>query len=275
MSAEIRCVDHPVIAVSDLGAAYHAYRRLGFTIPPPGRHLEWGTGNWCIMFPDDYLELRGITDPTRYTHDLDTRLATYGEGLMGVAFAPQVSAARSQAAGAKAGIAIKSPHNLTRRFSLPEGEAFPSFQIASVDPAALSVLENVVICEHRSPEIIRRPEWLSHPNGAIGVGKLCGVAADLGRVAGDFGRFFGADLLDTGDTHVHVRPPSGAAIEIALDRAALRPQLTGLEVEVAALAQTATILAANQIPFERQSGVIEVGPDWTCGVALRLRQAGG
>ena len=77
-------IDHPVIAIRDMAAAHAAYARLGFTIPPRGSHLEWGTGNWCILFPDDYLELRGIIDPQKYTHHLDSFLKTR-EGLMGVA----------------------------------------------------------------------------------------------------------------------------------------------------------------------------------------------
>ena len=41
-------IDHPVIAVGDMTEARVRYQRLGFTIPPRGRHLEWGTGNWCL-----------------------------------------------------------------------------------------------------------------------------------------------------------------------------------------------------------------------------------
>jgi hypothetical protein len=61
----IGSLDHPVIAAGDLDAARVSYERLGFTVPPRGSHVEWGTGNLCIMFPDDYLEIRGIVDATR------------------------------------------------------------------------------------------------------------------------------------------------------------------------------------------------------------------
>ena len=75
MPVAIRGIDHPVIAVRDMEKARERYRRLGFTIPPRGSHIQWGTGNWCMMFPEDYLELRGIVDPVRYTHNLDAFLA--------------------------------------------------------------------------------------------------------------------------------------------------------------------------------------------------------
>ena len=82
MSNRILGIDHPVIGVAGMAAARTTYERLGFAIPPRGSHIEWGTGNWCIMFGDDYLELRGILDPDKYTHGLDEFLAA-GEGLMG------------------------------------------------------------------------------------------------------------------------------------------------------------------------------------------------
>ena len=82
----IGLIDHPVIAARDLDAARVQFERLGFTVPPRGSHVEWGTGNLCIMFPDDYLEIRGIIDASRFTMHLDEHLDAFGEGLMGVAF---------------------------------------------------------------------------------------------------------------------------------------------------------------------------------------------
>ena len=82
----IALIDHPVIAARDLDAARVQFERLGFTVPPRGSYVEWGTGNLCIMFPDDYLEIRGIIDASRFTMHLDEHLDAYGEGLMGVAF---------------------------------------------------------------------------------------------------------------------------------------------------------------------------------------------
>ena len=82
----LETIDHPVIASRDLDATRAQFERLGFTVPPRGSHIEWGTGNLCIMFPDDYLEVRGIIDPERFTMHLDTHLEEHDEGLMGVAF---------------------------------------------------------------------------------------------------------------------------------------------------------------------------------------------
>ncbi len=70
----IESIDHPVIAAQNLDADRVTFERLGFTVPPRGSHVERGTGNPCIMFPDDYLVIRGIIDASRLTMHLDAHL---------------------------------------------------------------------------------------------------------------------------------------------------------------------------------------------------------
>ena len=157
-------IDHPVIAIRDMAAAHAAYARLGFTIPPRGSHLEWGTGNWCILFPDDYLELRGIIDPQKYTHHLDSFLKMR-EGLMGVALSTNDAVASHDA------LVVRKLHpqpvrQLTRNFELPEGAVQPRFALCFQDVAETPGLMAVVICQHLTPELLRRPEWLRHQNGS-------------------------------------------------------------------------------------------------------------
>ena len=41
----IENIDHPVIASRDLDVTRTQFVRLGFTVPPRGSHIEWGTGN--------------------------------------------------------------------------------------------------------------------------------------------------------------------------------------------------------------------------------------
>src|SRR3546814_12037119 len=66
----LRGVDHVLVGVRNLEAARDTYRRLGFTVSPRGRHLGWGTANYCIMFPGASIELLGILDPTPFPNNL-------------------------------------------------------------------------------------------------------------------------------------------------------------------------------------------------------------
>src|SRR5258707_6639147 len=58
----LSAIDHVLIAVADLDRARLAWERLGFTLTPRGRHLQQGTGNYCVMFARDYIELLGVVD---------------------------------------------------------------------------------------------------------------------------------------------------------------------------------------------------------------------
>ncbi len=60
--------DHAIVGVGDLEAARLSWQRLGFTTCPRGKHIGWGTANYCIMFADDYLELLGIVDASQFTN---------------------------------------------------------------------------------------------------------------------------------------------------------------------------------------------------------------
>ena len=116
----IESVDHPVVAVNDPAAARTTFEALGFTVPSRGSHVEWGTGNLCIMFPDDYLEIRGIIDSDRFVMHLDEHLEKFGEGLMGVAFRTD-DVRNSYAELKKHGVDTPAPGRLTRNFELAEG----------------------------------------------------------------------------------------------------------------------------------------------------------
>jgi catechol 2,3-dioxygenase-like lactoylglutathione lyase family enzyme len=77
-------IDHVIVGVRDLEEARASYDRLGFRTTPRGRHVGWGTANYCIMFPNDYVELLGIVDPSKFTNDLD-RFLEDRQGLMALA----------------------------------------------------------------------------------------------------------------------------------------------------------------------------------------------
>lgn len=156
-------IDHTLVGVRDLEAARDAWQRLGFAVTPRGRHIGWGTGNYCIMLASGYIELLGIVDASQFTNNLDFFLKTR-EGLMGLAFATDDAAACAESLR-KSGIAAEGPKQLKRLLELPEGTVVPEF--ALVHPAADAVPGlKAFVCQHLTPELIRRPDWLAHPNGA-------------------------------------------------------------------------------------------------------------
>ena len=117
MDHQLNGIDHVIIGVRDLEAARAQYARLGFNSTPRGRHVGWGTANYCIMFEHDYLELLGIVDPAQFTNQLD-RFLEQREGILGMALASR-DADATQRAWTQAGLQPEEAKALGR---LLEGE---------------------------------------------------------------------------------------------------------------------------------------------------------
>ena len=285
MKHAITGIDHPVIAVRDMAGARRAYERLGFTIPPQGSHQEWGTGNWCIMFEHDYLELRGVVRPERYTHGLDTFLEER-EGLIGVAFAT-VDANETYRLLKDSGLHPSEPRSLTRNFELPEGVVEPRFNLCFWDPEEPPGLMSALVCQHFTPELIRRPDWLVHANGIRRVLSVTAVVEDVGSVLAAYGRVFGEESVRRGDAGATVDVGGGHRVELtepaglgaAFPEARFRPEpalpyLAAVTLAVDEPDRTAGYLDSRGVRATRgNEGAVIVAPEDACGVILSFRAA--
>jgi catechol 2,3-dioxygenase-like lactoylglutathione lyase family enzyme len=260
-------IDHPVIASRDLDATRTQFERLGFTVPPRGSHIEWGTGNLCIMFPDDYIEVRGIIDPERFTMHLDTHLEEHGEGLMGVAFGTtDVKASYADAQGH--GINTGELRQLRRNFEHPEGWTQPSFELFSPDPDDIEGLMHVVVIQHLTPELIRRPEFLEHANGCVGIVEMSGTITNVESCAAKMRRLLGEDAVMESDDGVVLTVPSGQSI--CLDKSD-SPGLFAITFQVKDINSVAALFDANGVSFSSAGpGLIAVAPEFACGTTLKL-----
>ena len=276
-------VDHVLVGVADLERARAGWLRLGFTITPRGRHVGWGTANYCIMFPRDYVELLGILDPTQFSNDLDKFLAKR-EGLLGLAFATgdaEAAAKRLKAAG----IAAEAPRELTRLLEMPDGDQSPEFRLVHL-PAAATPGIPTFVCQHLTPALVWQGGWAQHPNGATGLASLTTVVEDPAAVAIPYGELFGFDRVRVRDGFVTVE--TGTCLLHFTDAAHLprlhpgltrypehaAPWLAAMRVTVADPASTARYLAQVRLPFyHAESGAMTVAPSETNGVILEFAQS--
>jgi catechol 2,3-dioxygenase-like lactoylglutathione lyase family enzyme len=185
-------IDHALVGVADLDGARDAYTRLGFTTTPRGRHIGWGTGNYTIMFEDDYIELLGVIDPSQYIHGLDSFLAT-GEGLLNVALASD-DAEASYRWLQHAGIELSPPESLQRLLETEDGDSTLRFSNLHLPPDVTPGLKTFA-CQHLTRDMVWRPEWLSHPNGAKGISSVTVVMESLDGVKGAYARLFGEEAV--------------------------------------------------------------------------------
>jgi catechol 2,3-dioxygenase-like lactoylglutathione lyase family enzyme len=262
MGNGITGIDHTLIGVRDLEAAQIVWNRLGFATSARGKHLGWGTANYCIMFADDYIELLGIVDPDQFTNDLDKFLEKR-EGLMGLAFATRSGDATAAALAAR-GLHPAAPRDLARQLELPEGTVLPRFKLVFLPPEETPALSSFV-CQHLTPELLRRPEWLDHPNGATGLAGVTVIVDDPAALVEPYERLFGPARVNTTDEVVTVLAGRHRLVFCTEDDfAAMTPELdlpdaappfmAMMSIRVRDLQQVADCLASWQVDHEEPAG---------------------
>jgi len=152
-SCGITGIDHTLVGVRDLETARATWTRLGFTVTPRGRHIGWGTGNYCVMLAEGYVELLGIVDPSQFSNNLD-KLLEKREGLLGLAFAtPDANACRD--ALEAAGLKPDGPKQLKRDLELPTGTVTPEFRLVFLPPESTPEV-SAFVTHHLTPELVRQ-----------------------------------------------------------------------------------------------------------------------
>ncbi|SOY49297.1 conserved hypothetical protein [Cupriavidus taiwanensis] len=172
MATQADMFDHAVVVCPDLDAGAQAWQRLGFALTPRGYHTL-GSQNHCIMLQRDYLELLHVTAPSpsrQYYWDAQQR----GGGCAAMscksadAFA---TAARLRASGWH----TSEPIEFSRPVRLDDGSEHPAtFRVTALDDAPGA---RYFVCEHRTPELLWRPEWTRHANGARSIATMFLVVA--------------------------------------------------------------------------------------------------
>ena len=269
-------VDHVQVVVRDLEMARRTWARLGFAATPRGRHLNRGSGNYCLMLREGYIELIGIVDPKLPTSSLDTHLA-HGPGPIGLAFgAPSAAAAFSHLE--KAGLAPAAPNRLERVVEMPGGDRRLAFDIINLPDGAVPGFRSFVCC-HLSEKEVRAPEWVEHPNTAVATSGFVVAAAEPEAVLGAFRRLFGTQavkgrVVETGRERIEVVSPGELeAIYPGIGARPGRPLpcMVGFSVRVEDLKRCKAILESTGVdPKPGPGGSLLVPADEATGTVLAL-----
>jgi hypothetical protein len=277
MSGPLAGIDHVLIAVDDLERARLAWERLGFTLTPRGRHLQQGTGNYCIMFARDYIELLGVVDVAQGAGGLDAFLRG-GEGPRGLAFATS-SGDETAAALARRGLHPGAPRDLSRQLELPEGTVLPRFKLVYLPPEETPALSTFV-CQHLTPELVRRPAWLAHANGVVGIAGVTVIVETTAPLVPAYEKLFGAGVVGTdavltvhAGAHriVFATSDDFAALypEAELDLARPLPAMTAVTLRTHDLDRTADHLTQWHVAHEELAdGTLLVPPAEATGTLL-------
>lgn len=190
MTGPIARFDHAMIAVADLERAAAQWKALGFRLTPKGVHQGKGTANYCLMFPESYLELIGVVNPAEASGRLAARIAESGEGVAGIAYGAD-DADKTFAALTAAGVKAEAPVSLERPLDLDGERDMVRFRNVMMPEAGLDPILQFV-CSHLTPGLTRaRHEWQLHANGVTGVNEIVVCVADPMAHGEQLRRMFG------------------------------------------------------------------------------------
>ncbi|PZW45965.1 glyoxalase-like protein [Humitalea rosea] len=187
MLASLIGLDHAVVAVRDLDAAAAVWAGAGFTLSPRGLHSpHMGSGNYTMMFGEDYIELLGVVTETPRNAPLRGFLAER-EGLERVAFTT-TDAAAGVAAAQAAGSAATGPVEFGRPVPLPDGGSTEArFSVFHWPPEAAVGGLRIFACQHHTREAVWLPSLQTHANGVTRILRVLVATADAAaadRLAG-------------------------------------------------------------------------------------------
>ncbi|WP_186417134.1 VOC family protein [Bosea sp. CS1GBMeth4] len=192
-------LDHVVVTVRDLDASARQWQRLGFTVSPRGTHSPiLGSGNYTIMFGDDYVELLGILAETEHNKPTRDFLAER-EGIERAAFTTDDAAAGAAELKSR-GLEPLGPVHFGRPVDLPgggKGEArFNVFRWPlDENPGGLRIFA----CQHLTRETVWIPELQSHANGASRIIRVEVLAADAKAAAEHLSRLIDEPVTQQDD----------------------------------------------------------------------------
>src|SRR4029077_7452522 len=134
-------------------------------LTPRGRHTL-GSVNHLAMFTTDYLELLGFGEDGAGRPEL----MPFPVGLNGLVF-KTTDADLVHRHAAAAGLPVLPVQSFSRPVMLDGVRHDARFRTTRLDPAQVAI-GRVYFCEHQTPELVWRPEWQRHSNGACAIGRV-------------------------------------------------------------------------------------------------------
>ena len=241
-------LDHVVIDVRDrIDDAMRCFQSLGFQLTPRGLHTL-GSVNHLAIFATDYLELLGFAADGA----IRPEIMRFPVGLNGLVF-KTADADLVHDKAAAAGLPILPVQSFSRPVALDSGTHDARFRTTRLDAAQVA-MGRVYFCEHQTPDLVWRPEWQTHPNGACAIARVVVATANPQRTAGLFRDLFGAEsmadcnggkMIAAGAAQVELSTPDQVAAEFG--QAAPQPAgrtefMAALEIRVRSLPAAAQCL---------------------------------
>jgi hypothetical protein len=275
MAALSSVLDHVVVDVRDrIDEAMRCFQSLGFQLTPRGRHTL-GSVNHLAMFATDYLELLGFAGDGA----IRPEIMRFPVGLNGLVFTT-ADADSVHAQAAAAGLPILPVQSFSRPVTLGGVARDARFRTTRLDPEKVA-MGRVYFCEHQTPDLVWRPEWQTHPNGACAIARVVVATADPQRTATVFRGLFGdeivadrngAQIIAAGAAQVELSTPDAVAAEFGetAAEAAGRPEhMAALGIRVRSLHEAEQCLrSVPGLHVEAHRLVVPAGAAFNTAIAF-------
>ncbi len=276
MRKHIHGVDHVVFAVRDLDLARETFARMGFTLTARGFH-SLGSQNHCMMFADTYVELLCLPPGSAARPFISDFLAHGADGLAAIALKTD-DADAAHAELKAAGLDPTAPIDFSRPVQLPEGSRDARFRTFDIGASHVPC-GRLFVCQHLTRELVWRPQWERHENGATALAALALISTDVIGTTDRYEKVFGVrgreieegQLLETGTASIAVASPAKLARRLPGIGFAARalPMIAALFVRV-----TDRTLAEERLrhggfrPARMPDGSLALSAEQAHGVAL-------
>jgi hypothetical protein len=143
-------------------------------------------------------------------------------------------------------------------------------------------------CDHLTPELVWRPEWQAHPNGALALTRIALAASNPSVIADYFDRLFGfgvvaravstdvPDVLRAERLNVEIWSEDALARTLGVampERAGRADHMVLLGIKISSLSRMLKLLRRRGIPHERTAADrLLVSPSAAMNVALEFAE---
>lgn len=260
----MRTLDHVVFNTRDhTDAVVALFTRLGFSVGARGYHTL-GSINHTIVFGTDYLELLGY--PPGAPPAKRPELVTRPEGLMATVLGT-VDADATRAELLAASLAPRPVQAFSRPVDLPDGgRGEAAFRVTRLEPDAVPGTW-FYYCQQQTPDMVWRPEWQVHANGATGIAEIGIEVPDLAAALPLYAACAGSAAVREAGDQAHLQVGDCC---LRLREAAGAGRMTGLIFACTNLAQAAAVLASHGVAHSESAGRIAVAPSETHGATLQF-----
>lgn len=281
---DIDGVNHVGMAVRDLAATVAIFERMGFQLTPyspqsgawkPNEAVRsLGSGNRCIMFADDYLEVLASENPKEPSPRIEGFLARH-QGAHIVCFNTEEPGAVDQRLR-QDGIETSGVIPLQREIDTPDGARTARFERIQFAPGA-SPEGYIQAARHLTPEYIYQPRYIEHANGCFQLSETIVVVDDLDTYGERYARYLATQPVRDGATlrfdlarrtRLTLVPCDAAAAILPRSLFPPLPCIAGVAFRTRALEAVRAHLTAQGFTVTETAGRLVVPAEEASGLAI-------